>query len=202
MAQRRRWQARLSERLSSVDRGVIQTMDQHTNLMTAIIVAGLCGWGIVTSHLWFVLLVVVIGAAGYYLGATIALSASVIAAVALNLTTAHGFDLTITTALFEWVGYLLVARLGVRHRQERLVLLEQESRPASHNDQVMPWHVSNNVRTSLAAVRFLLFPVEDEQNHQALEKAVEELARIESIFESMDEEKESHTQARPPKAKQ
>lgn len=201
MAQRRRLQARPFARLSSVDRVIIQAMDQHTNLMTAVIVAGLCGWGIVTSHLWFVVLVIVIGAAGYYLGATIALSASVIAAVALNLIAVHGFDLTITTALFEWVGYLLVARLGVRHRQERLVLLEQAARPASHNDQVMPWHVSNNVRTSLAAVRFLLFPVEDEQNHQALEKAVEELARIESIFESMDEEKESPLQSRSPKVR-
>lgn len=201
MAQRRRYWEHLSARLSAADRVVIQVMDHHTNLMTAIIVVGLCGWGLVTSHLWFVVLLILIGAAGYYLGPTIAIIASALSALTLNLTTDHGFDLTITTAMFEWVGYLLVARLGVRHRRERAALLEQRACPASHRDQTMPWHVSNNVRTSLAAVRFLLFPVEDEQNHQALEKAVEELARLESIFETMDEERKSKHQSRPPKAK-
>lgn len=187
MAQHPRAFARLLRRLAILDQQVVRAMDLHTNLMTALIVVGLCSWGLVTGHFWFVILLVCTGAAGYYLGATIALILSVLGVAGLSISSGyHGFNLTLTTALFEWVGLLLVARLGVRHSQQREVLATQSAMPPSHRDQVMPWHVSNNVRTSLAAVRFLLFPVEDERNRQALEQAVAELARLEQLFEAIE----------------
>lgn len=188
MRQRPRLWAHATARLSDCDRVVIRTIDQHTNLMTAVIVLGLCSWAILTHHLWFVVLVVLVGAAAYYLGVTVALLLSVVADLTRTLlSTAHGFDLIVTTALFEGAGYLLVARLGVLHRRQRTALQNQRVVPPSHRDHVLPWQVTNHIRTSLAAVRFLLFPVEDERNHQALEQAVEELARLETIFQSIEE---------------
>ncbi|WDL97278.1 hypothetical protein [Alicyclobacillus sp. ALC3] len=181
--------ARMLQRLAILDQRVIRVMDLHTNLMTAVIVLGLCSWGLVTGHLWFVILLISTGAAGYYFGATSALALSVFGVLGLTVRAGyHGFNLTLTTALFEWVGLLLVARLGVQHRQERAALAHQSDVPASHRDHVLPWHVSNNVRTSLAAVRFLLFPVQDDRNRQALETAVAELARLEQLFEAIEKE--------------
>ncbi len=186
--------ARMLQRLAILDQRVIRVMDLHTNLMTAVIVLGLCSWGLVTGHFWFVILLICTGAAGYYFGATIALAMSVICVLGLTVHAGyHGFNLTLTTALFEWVGLLLVARLGVQHRQERAALARQSDVPPSHRDHVLPWHVTNNVRTSLAAVRFLLFPVQDDRNRQALETAVAELARLEQLFEMIEKDHATDT---------
>lgn len=194
--------ARMLQRLAILDQRVIRAMDLHTNLMTAVIVLGLCSWGLVTSHIWFVVLLICTGAAGYYFGATIALFMSVLGVLGLSLSAGYqGFNLTVTTILFEWVGMLLVARLGVQHSQERAVLERQSTVPPSHRDHVLPWHVTNNVRTSLAAVRFLLFPVQDERNRQALETAVAELARLEELFETIEKHHPEDKTSEPHKVK-
>ncbi|EJY54431.1 metallophosphoesterase [Alicyclobacillus hesperidum URH17-3-68] len=104
----------------------------------------------------------------------------------LSVKTGHEFNATLTTALFEFVGYLLVARLGFKHRQEQNVLQKRGQTAMTHRDQVMPWHVSNDIRTSLAAVRFLLFPIRDEQNHYSVDEAMNELSRLEKLFEEME----------------
>lgn len=192
---------KVKSQLAAFDHAVVNTMDQHTNLMTAIIVVGLCGWGIATQHIWFVIFVIMIGAAGYYLGATIALTVSFALALWSTHSGGQSFDLTITTAVFEFTGYSLIARLGVRHRHERAALQRTKLKALSHRDQVMSWQVSNHVRTSLAAVRFLLFPLQDQENQQALEQAVQELARLESIFQSMDEDRDTATHTRQQQVK-
>ncbi len=177
-----------SEWTSAADRTVLRTIEQHTNLMTAIVVLGLCGWGIVTLHIWFVIGVIAVGAAAYLLGATVALiGALVLTAVGTHM--GPSFNLDVTTTLFELVGYALVARLGYGHRVTHATLQRKRMELASHRDQMMPWHVSNEIRTSLAAVRFLLFPVTDEQNGRAVEEAVKELARLENIFQQLEDER-------------
>lgn len=177
-----------SDWTSAADRTVLRLMEQHTNLMTAIVVLGLCCWGLVTLHIWFVVGVIAVGAAGYLLGATVALIGALIL-TALGTHMGPSFNLDVTTILFELVGYALVARLGYGHRVAHATLQRKQLELASHHDQVMPWHVSNEIRTSLAAVRFLLFPVTDEQNGRAVEEAVKELARLESLFEKLEEER-------------
>ncbi|WDL95381.1 hypothetical protein [Alicyclobacillus sp. ALC3] len=180
--------SRWSEWTAAADRTVLRTIEQHANLMTAIVVLGLCGWGIVTLHIWFVIGVIAVGAAAYLLGATVALiGALVLTAVGTHM--GPSFNLDVTTTLFELVGYALVARLGYGHRVTHATLQRKQMEFASHHDQMMPWHVSNEIRTSLAAVRFLLFPVTDEHNGRAVEEAVKELARLENIFQQLEDER-------------
>ncbi|MCL6443967.1 MAG: hypothetical protein K6T83_11010 [Alicyclobacillus sp.] len=183
--------------LATTDRAVVSAIDGHTNLIAAIVVLGLCVWGIVTQHIWFVIGIVGVGAAAYSLGATLSLVAAVVLTI-LSIHPGRGFNLTVTTTLFEFVGYVLVARLGFKHRQEQAALLQQRQADAPlHKDHVMPWHVSNDIRTSLAAVRFLLFPVHDEQNHHAVDQAVQELARLERLFQEMEDKKQTTDKQAP-----
>ena len=171
--------------LAKTDRAVVRTIDSHTNLATAVVVLSLCVWGIVTHHLSFAIAIIGVGAIAFTLGATLSLFVSVVLTI-LSVKTGHGFNATLTTALFEFVGYLLVARLGFKHRQEQNVLQQRGQNAMTHRDQVMPWHVSNDIRTSLAAVRFLLFPIRDEQNHHSVDEAMNELSRLEKLFEEME----------------
>lgn len=171
------------------DRKVLYILEHHANLMAAILVASLCGWGMVTLHVWFVVGVIAVGAAAYLLGATVALLGALLLTV-LGTHLGPNFNLDITTALFELVGYALVARLGYGHRKtQRDLQRKQRELLSSHPDQVIPWHVSNEVRTSLAAVRFLLFPVSVEHNGPAVEEAVKELSRLEGLFEQLEAER-------------
>lgn len=183
-----------------MDRTVVSALDNHANLITALAVLGLCAWGIITKHLWFDTGVVCVGAIAYYLGATISFIVALILAF-LNIQGGSQFSPSVTASLCELVGYALVARLGFEHRQEETSLKRRQNEHGSHSDQVIPWHVSNDMRTSLAAIRFLLFPVKDESNGPALEEAVRELARLESLFQSLEhqdseyqtERKQGHT---------
>lgn len=180
---------------AATDRAVIRIIEQHTNLMTALVVLGLCGWGIVTLHVWFVIGVIAVGAAAYLLGPTIALFGALVL-TGLGIHFGPSFNLDVTTTMFELVGYALVARLGYGHRKARADLRNRRLELVSHGDQIVPWHVSNEIRTSLAAVRFLLFPVQNEQHDNAVEEAVKELARLERLFQEMEEERLRTSQVR------
>jgi hypothetical protein len=183
--------------MTLADRAVVSVIERHTNLLSAIAVLCLCAWGIVTQHTWFVLGILGVGAVAYTLGATLALMAG-LALTLLGIRTEHGFNLTLTTTLFEFVGYMLVARLGFKHRQQQAALRRQRQTGPSHRDRVIPWHVSNDIRTSLAAVRFLLFPVNDGQHGHAVEEAVKELARLERLFQEMEEDQQPDTDKQAP----
>ncbi|MCL6445925.1 MAG: hypothetical protein K6T83_21190, partial [Alicyclobacillus sp.] len=52
----------------------------------------------------------------------------------------------------------------------------------------VPWAVVNDIRTSLAAIRFLLFPLHTDEKDPALQKATMELSRLERIFSQMERE--------------
>lgn len=183
-----------------MDQTVVSALDNHANLTTTLVVIGLCAWGIITKHLWFDAGVACIGAISYYLGATISFIVALVL-VSLNIHGGPQFSQSVTASLCELVGYILVARLGFEHRQEQTSLKRRQNEHESHSDQVIPWHVSNDMRTSLAAIRFLLFPVKDESNGPALDEAVRELARLESLFQSLEsknkelqtERKQGHT---------
>ncbi|MCL6454887.1 MAG: hypothetical protein K6T78_14870 [Alicyclobacillus sp.] len=168
----------------------MRTISRRRALLTFVMVCGLALWSLATGEPWFIAGLVVIGALAYGLSAVVAL---VCAAVLTAVRAVWGFGgiASVTPALVELTGYLLVAHLGFRHRLEAVALSGRRGSvlptlPADHRDRVLPWHVANEVRTSLAAVRFLLFPVQSGPGDSAVKQAVNELERLEGLFEEME----------------
>ncbi len=145
----------------------------------------LCVWGLALHQGWFVLSILVVGGFSYFLGVTIGFTAGVVWTGILFLISPNPLNVTFTEGIIHLLGYVLVSLLGHRHKAEALQQSEQiTSRP--HESQMVPWAVANEMRTSLAAIRFLLFPLHDDNNYRELERATSELSRLESIFTEIE----------------
>lgn len=164
---------------------MITIIQEHTNLANAIAVLGLCAWAFLTDHLIYIIGLMFVGAFAYYVSGVFGF----IMSLALSVWTVQVSNWTeygATLAMLEFVGYALSLRLGLQHRREQELLQQAQLGHHGHRDHVMPWQVSNDIRTSLAAVRFLLFPVHEGEHHQAVEEAVKELSRLENLFQTIE----------------
>jgi hypothetical protein len=177
------------QRLSAqVDEWLIQFLQTHFNLLMAMVLVGLCVWGLISGYAPFVVGLLVVGAVSYFFSLALALACGIVFTVLdIGLGAYNGFN--ISSILLQCVGYSCSAWLGFRHKQQKeqakqRLLATQDG----HEPQVLPWAVVNEVRTSLAAVRFLLFPLHDEHKSQELKKATDELSRLESLFNQIEQE--------------
>lgn len=162
-------------------------------MIIAVVVVALCVGGAVTNHVGFVLGILIVGAISYFFGMVVALLLSAGFAVA-GLISLSNHDFSAAEQVLETVGYLLIIWLGYRHKQQKQQQVEhrqnQGGAAPSHSPQTIPWSVNNEVRTSLAAVRFLLFPLNrDEETDRTIQRASAELSRIEDMFNEMEREK-------------
>ena len=52
----------------------------------------------------------------------------------------------------------------------------------------MSWAVANEIRNSLAAIRFVLFPIQENAPDTNIERVTEEIVKIERFFEQIESE--------------
>jgi hypothetical protein len=142
-------------------------------------------WAFALNQSWFVVSILVIGAFSYFFGVTLSLTAGILWSGILFLLSPYPLKITVTVGMVHFLGYVLVSLLGHRHKAEALQQSEQTIL-RSHENQMVPWAVANEVRTSLAAIRFLLFPLHDDTNYQELERATSELSRLERLFTEIE----------------
>jgi hypothetical protein len=176
MAKHRAWLAKLDTRLLGMVR-------KHSNLLTAVAALLVWIWAAWTNQGWVVLGIVLTGAISYWFGFLTAVAMSVVFVGLGDFHPALTFPVVVTQA----VGYLSVSWLGYRHKKEK-ILEEERMAQNSHPDQVLPWAVVNEIRTSLAAIRFLLFPIDDDKKTKELQKATLELSRLENLFHEIEKQ--------------
>ena len=165
-------------RLSDMDGTVIDWIWSHMNLLTAIATLWICAWAVTNGRFEIVAGIFVVGALGYFLGLIVGAGFGAIC-FAANLFSVPLTGNHLTAAMFGFVGYAVAAWLGYQHSEEKR--MKTARRRQTHPDQVLPWDMVNEVRTSLAAVRYLLFPIQDSQNDK-LDLATRELSRLENLF--------------------
>ena len=166
------------------DRNIVSFLLSHTNLVTAFTALGLAIWGLSLGHYLFFVGMILIGGLSYFLGISVALIVGVMFGVFRLVHPTLGIT-RVTVAIVEMVGYTCISWLGYRHKELKQIQKFNES-VQFHTDQVVPWAVANEVRTSLAAVRFLLFPLHDEVTSRQLETVTKELSRLEHIFSEIE----------------
>jgi hypothetical protein len=154
----------------------------HADLLMAILTMGLATWGLISGHMPFVLGMAVIGAIGYFVGLVVALCVGLVTLFLgiFTMGTVHGVSSDI---LVQMVGCLSIARLGFRHK----TLKEARQLATTRPHEALPWAMVNEIRTSLAAIRFLLFPLHDERASQELQEATKELSRLEKLFHDLEQ---------------
>ncbi len=171
-----------------MDAWLIDCLQTRFNLLMALALVGLCIWGLVSGLAWFVGALAVVGALGYFFGLAVSLLCGVVF-TGLDIGFGLHAGLSITPVLVQCVGYGCSAWLGFRHKQQKQQTMQRLlTTQDGHEPQVLPWAVVNEIRTSLAAIRFLLFPLHDEHTSQELKKATDELSRIEALFTEIEQE--------------
>ncbi len=184
---------RMHQRMIRADREAMAYIRLHANLLRSVLMLGLCVWGVWQNHGSVIAGIVITGALSYFVGFIFALIVGMAWSVITALTepTLGG---TIAALMINVVGFSCVAWLAYQHKEtaERGQSKETMSDNPHHNhaDQVVPWAVANDVRTSLAAIRFLLFPIHQEKELNELEIASRELSRLEQVFKDIEEKKQ------------
>lgn len=174
----------LTDSLSTLDNRVLTWIRANSNLLIALVSVSLALWALFTGHYTYVLIMAVIGAVGYFAGLVVALSCGVLVLI-INVVTFGITPAFSSLFIVQGVGYLNIAWLGFCHR--RIKKERQRAISDKHPDQVVPWASINEVRTSLAAIRFLLFPMHKENMGNELQKATNELLRLEQIFKELED---------------
>ncbi|MCL6637572.1 MAG: hypothetical protein K6T26_06470 [Alicyclobacillus sp.] len=177
---------RWRQRLADADHHAVEFARTHANLFTAIVVAVLCLWAVTAGNALFVIGVMTVGAVSYFAGLLTGLGAGcVLAAIQLYLGWRAG-GLDISAWLLQGVGFAGTAWLGYFHKAQKEWAEARMRQRDPHAPQVLPWAVVNEVRTSLAAIRFLLFPLHSESERQELQRATDELTRLEQLFSELE----------------
>ena len=168
---------------SRLDSALVGFISSHANLFLACTALGLAAWEVSRHSFWPVAAMTLIGALGYYFGLTISLFAASPFLVwgAVSLLTASGSSFA--ELILQALGYSSIGWLGFRHK----TIAHRQRASASHDPQILPWNTVNEVRTSLAAIRFLLFPLQNPSSNQELTDVTKELARLEGLFNEMEQ---------------
>jgi hypothetical protein len=176
----------------AADDAIVRFFRSHAYLCIAILSLAIFIWGCVTRHTGFAIGSILLGGLSYFFGLSVAVLFGI---VFTFMGVVHsGVSSQAATAAVELLGYICVAWLGYGHRVQNVEQKQLEKERSArengegdtHRDQIVPWSVVNEVRTSLAAVRFLLFPLHDKETGTQLEKATNELSRLEKIFSEIE----------------
>ena len=190
----REFAARMRERNAELDQRFVDFLQRHMDLVLAVGVLGLVIWAGATDRPAYVLEIAVVGAVSFYAGfvESLGLGALLIGWGVVDRAMGNpGFD--ISSGMMQVFGYGCVAWLGFRHREQQRREKERVKTRLSHADSVIPWAVANEVRTSLAAVRFLLFPLDEQETPRSIRQVTEELKRLEEIFSEIErQDREEH----------
>lgn len=183
------WLQQVKETNAQLDRQFVHFIERHSDLFIALATSILLVWALVAGQLLYVAAILVVGAVSFFVGfiESVTVALLVIGGIALRqLPLAQGLD--VSSLMMEAFGFGCVSWLGYRHREEQRLQKERAKTPP-HAASVIPWVVTNEVRTSLAAVRFLLFPFQESKPTGELTmttlpiaKAADELQRIENLF--------------------
>ncbi len=168
----------LRPRLSDMDGTAVHWIWLHMNLLTAIATLWICAWAASNGKVEIVTGVFVVGALGYFLGLIVGASCGLVF-FAMSLLSSPLTRNNLTAAMLGFVGYCVAAWLGYQHSEKKRMKAARAQ--LTHPDQILPWDMVNEVRTSLAAIRYLLFPMHESQD-QKLNLATQELSRLESLF--------------------
>ncbi|WP_067622541.1 hypothetical protein [Alicyclobacillus acidiphilus] len=175
-------------RTNQADERMMMFVRLHGNFMLAIGVVGLAVWGAISNHPSYIFGLAFAGASAYVSGLVCGLCISMLylcGNVVLDpghLFAGQSLVTDIGTILLQVIGYLAVVFLGYKHKT-----LREFQKAASKANQVLPWAVVNEVRTSLSAIRFLLFPLQDDtQSREEIQKATSELSRLEQLFHDLE----------------
>jgi hypothetical protein len=173
-------------RLAKLDERLLSIVWKHSNLLTAVAALLVWIWAVVTHQEWVALGIILTGAVSYWFGVLTAVAVSVVFLAIGNFHPALSFPVLVA----QTVGFLSASWLGYRHKEEKILEVERmaQSSQSSHPDQVLPWAVVNEIRTSLAAIRFLLFPIDDDKKTKELQKATLELSRLENLFHEIEKQ--------------
>ncbi|MCY0874821.1 MAG: hypothetical protein OWT28_00840 [Firmicutes bacterium] len=178
------WLKTWKEANNNRDRLFVDFIARHSDLVMMLSAAILLVWAVVTSQWLYVGAVIVVGGFSFFLGfveSIVLAGAFLIYAVWSHLPS----HLDAATILMEVFGMGCVAWLGFRHREAQRQERERV-RQETLVESVMPWAVTNEIRTSLAAIRYLLFPYSEKigtgESIPSITKATDELQRIEKLF--------------------
>lgn len=169
----------------------------HLPLWMALLSSLLAVFGLFSGFPWFSLRLALIGSLAYFGGLVPALCVGFFSCTAWAV---DGFlhpsmttDTTLSLAIVQGIGVVNICWLGYHHAMLRR---QQEARTRGGGDgldvgrngttdSVLPWRVVNDIRSSLAAVRFLLFPLRDGVEDGSVRAATSELERLESLFQGL-----------------
>lgn len=174
-----------------MDRRFVGFIAEHIDLLLAVTAWGVALWSVFTGEAIYVLALAAVGAVSFFVGFIPSLGVSALIELIFVIDRIRGNHWLGTAVLMvEAFGYGCVAWLGFRHREQQRLQKEMVMSTV-HNDSVMPWVVANEIRTSLAAIRFLLFPLHEveskgDSTDESLRQATRELQRLEKIFTDME----------------
>ncbi len=169
---------------SHVDAALLKFVQGHANLFLACIALGLSVWEMFRHEYLLACGMVLTGAVGFFYGLLFGLCAAMpflAHSVYLQIASSH---FSVASIGLQVLGFACIAWLGYRHKS----VIDQQSGPIQvrHDPQVLPWNTVNDVRTSLAAIRFLLFPLQCHAPKQELLEVTNELSRLEDLFQEME----------------
>lgn len=192
----REFAARIRERNAELDQRFVDFLQRHMDLVLAVGVLGLVIWAGATDRPAYMLEIAIVGAVSFYAGFVEALGLGAILigwGIAERVMGSPGLD--ISSGMIQVVGYGCVAWLGFRHREQQGREKERIHSRLLHADSVIPWAVANEVRTSLAAVRFLLFPLDEQETPRSIRQVTDELKRLEEIFSEIERREREENEA-------
>ena len=152
-------------------------LQSHTSLIVVLIIVGI----LLRLHtIWFLAGLVITGVFGYFAGISIGLASSfVLSGLGFYYWIRHGCPES-SHVVLETISYWCNVWLACKHRKEKKV---QQN---GHHDQIMSWAVANEIRNSLAAIRFVLFPIQENAPDSNIERVTEEIVKIERFFEQIE----------------
>jgi hypothetical protein len=192
---------RLTVGVRQLDRRIAQFWKRRPMLAPALTLLALVVWGGLHRELLFVTGMAAVGALSYSLGLTLGFSTSAIGTVVLFAVDRHDMGPAadaFASAVIQGLGFTLSAWMGYHHRRVQIAERRRTQPKSQHRPHVLPWAVANEIRTSLAAIRYLLFPVQGNPDSAALQRATNELARLEALFDEWDPDRIQRQSASPP----
>lgn len=181
MEMSKRWKS-FHKRSQQWDKQLLHLISHHVYLLVTMAISCLGAWGGFTGHFHYIIEMILVGAVAFTIGIVGAVVTSVVG-LGLNATMFFAHTVDPTVFLLETFGFICVIVLGHQHQTMKYARSNvQEDKP----NQVLPWSVVNEIRTSLSAIRFLLFPLKEEHATSQIERATQELSRLEEIFHELE----------------
>ncbi|SHL11514.1 hypothetical protein [Alicyclobacillus tolerans] len=165
---------------------LLDTAARYLNLLLAFVAIVFAIYGVWAGFPWFALRLAIIGALSYFLSFLPGLLLGLITCIIWmeQHSALYPFDVLSAFGIVQGIGTINICWLGYRHALEKRQYM-QPHQPKSHqitkNERIVSWQILNDLRSSLAAVRFLLFPGGTNITQRNLDDAMEELARLEQL---------------------